>query len=132
MESNKQRILLIENNRIDQMAFERFVRKENIPYEYSIAGSVLEAKKSLDTENFDGIFTDYDLGDGNAFDVIVKGDRITVVNNGIVVIDNVLYPGLDISGKIGFQHHGGIDKDSGKLSRASSLVQFRYIWIKEL
>lgn len=75
---------------------------------------------------------DKPMGQWNAFDVVVKGDRITVVNNGIVVINNVLYPGLDVKGKIGFQHHGGIDEDSGKLRRASSLVQFRNIWIKEL
>jgi len=75
---------------------------------------------------------DKPMGHWNAFDVVVKGDRITVVNNGIVVINNALYPGLDIKGKIGFQHHGGIDKDSGKLRRASSLVQFRNICIKEL
>ncbi len=75
---------------------------------------------------------DKPMGQWNAFDVLVKGERITVVNNGIVVINNALYPGLDKKGKIGFQHHGGISKENGKLSRASSLVQFRNIWIKEL
>ncbi len=75
---------------------------------------------------------DKPLGQWNAFDVTVKGNRITVINNGIVVIDNALYPGLDIKGRIGFQHHGGMDKESGKLRRASSLVQFRNIWIKEI
>lgn len=75
---------------------------------------------------------DQPVGEWNAIDITVKGDRITVVNNGVLVIDNALYPGLDIKGKIGFQHHGGINKKTGKLNGASSLVQFRNIWIKEL
>jgi hypothetical protein len=49
-----------------------------------------------------------------------------------VVINNALYPGLDVKGPIGFQHHGGVDQKTGKLQGASSLVQFRNIWIKEL
>jgi len=75
---------------------------------------------------------DMPVGYWNAFDIIVKGDRITVANNGVVVIDNALFPGLDTTGPIGFQHHGGINAETGKLSGASSLVQFRNIWIKEL
>jgi len=75
---------------------------------------------------------DQAVGQWNAFDIIVVGDRITVVNNGITVIDNALYPGLDKEGPIGFQHHGGINPKTGKLQGASSLVQFRNIWIKEL
>ena len=75
---------------------------------------------------------DNPVGFWNAFDIIVKGDRITVINNGQVVIDNAHYPGLDVKGRIGLQHHGGINKETGKLRGASSLVQFRNIWIKEL
>lgn len=75
---------------------------------------------------------DKPVGQWNAFDITVKGDRITIVNNGIVVIDNALYPGLDVAGPIGLQHHGGIHPETGKLRGASSLVQFRNIWIKEL
>ena len=75
---------------------------------------------------------DRPVGQWNAFDVLVKGDRITVVNNGIVVIHNALFPGLDVTGPIGFQHHGGVNPETGKLRGASSLVQFRNIWIQEL
>lgn len=75
---------------------------------------------------------DQPVGQWNAFDISVNGDRITVVNNGITVIDNALYPGLDVRGPIGLQHHGGINPETGKLQGASSLVQFRNIWIKEL
>ena len=75
---------------------------------------------------------DRPVGQWNAFDITVKGDRITVVNNGIVVIHNALFPGLDKKGPVGLQHHGGVNRETGKLQGASSLVQFRNIWIKPL
>ena len=72
------------------------------------------------------------VGHWNVFDIIVKGERITIINNGQIVIDNAYYPGLNVKGPIGLQHHGGINPDTGKLKGASSLVQFRNIWIKEI
>lgn len=75
---------------------------------------------------------DNPVGFWNAFDITVKGNHITIKNNGIIVIDNALYPGLDITGQIGLQHHGGLHAKTGKLRGASSLIQFRNIWIKEL
>jgi len=75
---------------------------------------------------------DNPVGFWNAFDITVEGERITIKNNGIVVINNALYPGLNVKGPIGFQHHGGVNKETGKMKGGSSLVQFRNIWIKEL
>lgn len=75
---------------------------------------------------------DKPVGQWNAFDIIVKGDRIRIANNGVVVIHDALFPGLDVKGPIGLQHHGGVNEKTGKLRAASSLVQFRNIWIKEL
>jgi len=75
---------------------------------------------------------DKPVGQWNAFDIIVKGERITIINNGVIVINNAFYPGLNVQGKIGLQHHGGINEETGKLRGASSLVQFRNIWIKDL
>ena len=75
---------------------------------------------------------DKPVGQWNAFDITLKGDRITVINNGITVIDNAWYPGMAERGRLGLQHHGGINPETGKLQGASSLVQFRNIWIKEL
>ncbi|MGV8090282.1 MAG: DUF1080 domain-containing protein [Mangrovibacterium sp.] len=75
---------------------------------------------------------DKPVGQWNAFDITVQGERITIVNNGIVVIDHALYPGLNVKGPVGLQHHGGVNEKTGKLNGASSLVQFRNIWIKEL
>jgi len=75
---------------------------------------------------------DKPVGQWNAFDIIVKGETITIVNNGVIVINQAHYPGLNVKGKIGLQHHGGINPETGKLRGASSLVQFRNIWIKEM
>lgn len=75
---------------------------------------------------------DQAVGEWNAFDILVQGDRITIVNNGVIVIHKALFPGLDVSGPIGLQHHGGVNPETGKLRGGSSLVQFRNIWIQEL
>jgi PAS domain S-box-containing protein len=64
------RLLLVEDDTIDQMAFERFVRSGGLPCEYVVAGSVAEARAILSTEEFDIILLDYNLGDGTAFDVL--------------------------------------------------------------
>jgi two-component sensor histidine kinase len=65
----KTRILLIEDDRVDQAAFKRLVKKEGLPYDYVISGSVSETKKILGSEKFDAVIMDYLLGDGTAFDI---------------------------------------------------------------
>lgn len=63
------KLLLIEDDIIDQMAFKRMVKKQNLPYEFEIAGSVTDAKKILLEKTFDIVIIDYNLGDGTAFDI---------------------------------------------------------------
>jgi hypothetical protein len=75
---------------------------------------------------------DKPVGEWNVFDITLVGDRVTVVLNGHLVIDNAQIPGLPERGPLGFQHHGGIDKKTGKHGKASSTVQFRNIRIKSL
>jgi PAS domain S-box-containing protein len=65
----RSKILLIEDDKVDQMAFERLVKREGLPYDYVVAGSVAEAKKILDRDQFDAVLIDYLLGDGTAFDL---------------------------------------------------------------
>jgi len=74
---------------------------------------------------------DNPVGQWNAYDITVKGEHVTVVLNGKEVID-VRLPGLPEKGPITLQHHGGFNKKTGKYSPASSLIQFRDIYIKEL
>jgi hypothetical protein len=62
----------------------------------------------------------------------MKGDRLTIELNGKTVIDNAQLPGVPSEGPIGLQHHGGLNKRTGEFSPASSLIQFRNIYIKRL
>ncbi len=77
------------------------------------------------------VHADNPVGEWNTFEITMKGDRLTVILNGKTVLENAQLPGAPAKGPIGLQHHGGMGKD-GKLSPASSLVQFRNIAIKEL
>ena len=70
MEDKRYRILLVEDDRLDQMAFKRLVKEEDLPYDYTIAGSVAQATEILGGEKFDLVFVDYLLGDGTAFDIL--------------------------------------------------------------
>jgi hypothetical protein len=73
---------------------------------------------------------DKPVGEWNSFEITLKGDRLTVVLNGITVIENAELPGIPAKGPIAFQHHGGFR--DGKYFGNPSLVQFRNIRIKEL
>ncbi len=73
---------------------------------------------------------DKNIGEWNTFKITMKGDRMTVELNGIVVIENALLPEIPASGAIGLQHHGS--KKDGQWVSPPSLVQFRKIFIKEI
>ncbi len=75
---------------------------------------------------------DNPVGQWNSFDITVVGDRVTVMLNNKTVVENAQIPGLAPGGPIGLQHHGGINKKTGELGPASSLVQFRNLWIRKL
>jgi DNA-binding NtrC family response regulator len=66
---NHVQLLLIEDDLTDQMSFERFVKREKLPYDYQIAGSVAEAIEVLQARKFDLVLADHALGDGTAFDL---------------------------------------------------------------
>ncbi len=61
-------ILVIEDNPMDQLVINRFLKEQS--YKYSMASSVQEAISVLQRQKFDVILSDYDLGDGNAFDIL--------------------------------------------------------------
>lgn len=75
---------------------------------------------------------DKPVGEWNAMMAKVVGDRMTITLNGKMVIDNAQLPGVKTSGPIGFQHHGGKNPKTGEMSPASSLIQFRNIYVKRL
>lgn len=74
---------------------------------------------------------DNPVGQWNTFHITMKGDRLTVVSNGYTIIENAQLPEVPAKGAIALQHHGG-KKPDGTFSPASSLVQFRNIFIKRL
>ncbi|MFX1514373.1 MAG: response regulator [Promethearchaeota archaeon] len=69
MPTKKIKVLLIEDYKIDQLAFEDFLKTKKNLYEFMITGSVEEATKILNSTNFDVVIADYMLGDGTAFDL---------------------------------------------------------------
>ena len=84
MEDTRYKILLIEDDKLDQIAFERFVKDGKLLYDCTIAASVSEAQSILASEEFDTIVADYSLGDGTALDILdlVKDIPIIVVTGG--------------------------------------------------
>lgn len=73
---------------------------------------------------------DKDVGEWNAFEITMKGDRLTVVLNGITVLENAQLPDVPAKGAIGLQHHG--EMKNGLWTSPPALVQFRNISIREL
>lgn len=69
-QNTRYKMLLIEDDKLDQMAFKRSVAEQKLPYDYKIAPSVSEAHDILASEHFDIIISDYALGDGTAFDIL--------------------------------------------------------------
>ena len=73
------RVLLVEDDKIDQQAFRRFVAEQHLLYDLSITGSVAEATAQLDTAKFDVLVVDYSLGDGTALDILTQAKNMPVV-----------------------------------------------------
>lgn len=78
------------------------------------------------------VCADNPVGQWNTFIITVKGDRLSVKLNGKQVLENAQLPGLPKEGPIALQHHGGKNKRTGEFSPASSLMQFRNIYVKRL
>ena len=79
MENTKYKILLIEDNELDQMAFKRLVEDAELPYDCTMAGSASEAKRILGSDQFDIIISDYSLGDGTVFDILDSAKNTPVI-----------------------------------------------------
>jgi PAS domain S-box-containing protein len=79
MKDARYKLLLIEDDKLDQMAFQRYVETEKLHYDYQIANSISDARHILESEEFDIIVSDYSLGDGTALDILNFVDYIPVV-----------------------------------------------------
>jgi phosphoserine phosphatase RsbU/P len=79
MTEKRIKVLLIEDDLIDQMAFRRLVENSKLPYDYQIADSVKQALEIIAKNPFDIILADFNLGDGDAFDVFKEVKDIPFV-----------------------------------------------------
>ncbi len=75
----KKHLLIIEDDKVDQMAFERFAKTPEFQYSYELVTSITAAKLALRTNTFDGIVSDYFLGDGNAFEILELNLDIPII-----------------------------------------------------
>lgn len=76
-------LLIIEDDRVDQMAFERFARSEKFPYSFQLVNSIRSAKNALKNHHFDAVVSDFFLGDGTAFEILqLKIDLPIIVVTG--------------------------------------------------
>lgn len=81
MENIEYKILLIEDDKLDQRAFLQMVEDNELSYDCTVADSVSEAQSILSSERFDAVIADYLLGDGTAFDILdlMKGTPVILV-----------------------------------------------------
>jgi hypothetical protein len=74
---------------------------------------------------------DKPVGEWNHFDITAKGKTVTVVLNGVTVLEGATIPDIPAKGRLALQHHGG-KNSAGEWAGPPSLVQFKNIEIKEL
>jgi signal transduction histidine kinase len=81
---NKQMtVLYVEDDKIDQQAFVRTVRRGGLPYNYLVANTLSRAYEVLEASAVDIIVCDYRLTDGTALDLLQKNpDRPVIVITG--------------------------------------------------
>ncbi|MFX0092470.1 MAG: response regulator, partial [Candidatus Hodarchaeota archaeon] len=70
MTNKKYKIFLVEDERVDQIAFQKMIDSKNISCDLTIVESVTEAKEVLELNKFDIIILDYMLEGGTAFDLL--------------------------------------------------------------
>jgi len=73
------KILFVEDDEVDQLAFKREVSRQKLNYDYQFAFSAEEAKGLLESEIYDIVITDYNLGDGTALDVLESVKDIPLI-----------------------------------------------------
>ncbi|HPY96797.1 MAG TPA: PAS domain S-box protein [Candidatus Cloacimonadota bacterium] len=74
-----QNILLVEDDIIDRKALERFLKDYSDEYTFFFAGSFREALRILKENKIDTIVADYQLGDGNALQLMTLYKDIPLI-----------------------------------------------------
>lgn len=78
-ERPRRSVLLVEDDEVDQLAFQRAITLEDLPYDYLIAGSLGGAKELLNTARFDVVVADINLGDGSGFECLTLARETPVI-----------------------------------------------------
>jgi PAS domain S-box-containing protein len=73
------RILYVEDEEVDRIAFEGMVRRESLNYQCCFARSVKETRELLSKHDFDVVIADYMLEDGTALDILKLTSDIPVI-----------------------------------------------------
>ncbi len=83
--SETTKLLIVQDDRILQIAFSRMIDRENLNYDFMIVDTVREALAILKKEKFDIVVTDYLLEDGSGFDIldVVREDIPVIFITGI-------------------------------------------------
>ena len=63
-------MLVIEDDLVDELALTRAMQQRQPHYRLNVARSVAQARKLLEERRFDIILADYQLGDGNSFELM--------------------------------------------------------------
>ncbi len=79
MNNERIRVLLIEDDLVDRMAFSRFVESRKLPYEYTMVDSAHAARQRLTSEQFDIVLSDYSLGDGTCLELLNEHKEIPFI-----------------------------------------------------
>ena len=78
------------------------------------------------------VAADNEIGEWNTFVITMIGDRLSVILNGEVVLDHAQLPGVAEEGPLALQFHGSYNAETEEYGPASSLVQFRNLYVKPL
>jgi DNA-binding NtrC family response regulator len=72
--SGRTNILLLEDDEIDRMAFDRFLQEHRMPYNCRKAATIAEFREQMKSHKFDVVISDYQLPDGTALDIIPEAE----------------------------------------------------------
>lgn len=73
------KLLLLEDDPVDQDVFERFIAENNLPYDVEITSSLHRAVQLVTENTFSVVIADYLLDDGTVFDLLEVVDSVPVV-----------------------------------------------------
>lgn len=73
------RLLLVEDDRVDRMAFRRFIEHERLDYRITEVDHLAEARRQLAAAPFDALILDYHLPDGLGSELIGATGEIPII-----------------------------------------------------